>query len=569
MKKRAAIVGLCVSLAWGAMAFPAIAAKRGDGETPAIEKKEKKTKPVKHPLSHPWDKPGPSSGKLHPGKPSAAGMSAAPLEEIDSLIESSIDQGVMPGAVVLVARRGVIVKEQAYGFSAQYADDEKTPLDQPVRMKTDTIFDLASVSKLFTSTAVMQLYEKGRFDLDDPVADYLPEFAENGKEKVTIRQLLTHTSGFEPFIPLYTMGSSREERMEIVLRHPLVNRPGTEYVYSDLNLITLGALVEKLTGQRLDEYVRKHITEPLGMSDTMYNPNERLKKRIAATEYQPWTDRGLVWGEVHDENAWSLDGVAGHAGVFSSARDLAVFAQMMLNGGKYGGKRILSEESIKLMTENQIPEFPGDDHGLGWELNQGWYMDALSDSRTLGHTGYTGTSIVVSPNNETICIVLTNRVHPTRNTVSTNPVRRGVARLAALAIPVEIPWKDGAWFAGVGDEQQNTLTAEVDLADGGTITYDTWYRLENESDFGYVEASADGENWTEVGPAATGESDWESISWELPSRTKEIRFRYATDKTVNGRGWFVHDPKVTDEAGDEVDVEWMADGWSQETKKRR
>lgn len=296
MNKRAAIVGLCVSLAWGAMAFPAIAAKRGDGEAPAIEKKEKKTKPVKHPLSHPWDKPGPSSGKLHPGKPSAAGMSAAPLEEIDSLIESSIDQGVMPGAVVLVARRGVIVKEQAYGFSAQYADDEKTTLDQPVRMKTDTIFDLASVSKLFTSTAVMQLYEKGRFDLDDPVADYLPEFAENGKEKVTIRQLLTHTSGFEPFIPLYTMGSSREERMEIVLRHPLVNRPGTEYVYSDLNLITLGALVEKLTGQRLDEYVRKHITEPLGMSDTMYNPNERLKKRIAATEYQPWTDRGLVWG---------------------------------------------------------------------------------------------------------------------------------------------------------------------------------------------------------------------------------------------------------------------------------
>ncbi|QRG70581.1 serine hydrolase [Brevibacillus choshinensis] len=546
------------------MVFPAYAEKRGDGEAPSIEKKEKKTKPVKRPLSHPWDEPGHSSGKLHPGKPAAAGMQAAPLEEIDSLIEASIDQGVMPGAVVLVARRGVIVKEQAYGYSAQFADDEKTPLDRPIRMETDTIFDMASVSKLFTSTAVMQLYEKERFDLDDPVAEYLPDFAENGKEKVTIRQLLTHTSGFEPFIPLYQMGASREERLQIVLRHPLVNRSGSKYVYSDLNLITLGALVEKLTGQRLDEYVREHITEPLDMSDTMYNPGERLKKRIAATEYQPWTNRGLVWGDVHDENAWSLDGVAGHAGVFSSARDLAVFAQMMLNGGKYGGKRILSKESIELMTENQIPQFPGDDHGLGWELYQGWYMDALSDSKTMGHTGYTGTSIVVSPNNETICIVLTNRVHPTRNTVSTNPVRRGVARQAALAIPVDIPWKDGAWFAGVGDERQNTLTAEVDLAEGGEIAFDTWFRIENESDYGYVEASVDGENWTEVGPAATGESDWKKVTWELPSGIKQIRFRYATDKTVNGRGWFVHDPEVKDEAGHEVDVEWMSDGWSQE-----
>jgi hypothetical protein len=245
---------------------------------------------------------------------------------------------------------------------------------------------------------------------------------------------------------------------------------------------------------------------------------------------------------------------------------MAVFAQMMLNGGKYGGKRILSEESVELMAENQIPEFPGDDHGLGWELYQGWYMDALSDSRTMGHTGYTGTSIVVSPNNETICIVLTNRVHPTRNTVSTNPVRRGVARQAALAIPVEIPWKDGAWFAGVGDEQEHTLTAEVDLEDGGTLTYDTWFRMENESDFGYVEASGDGKNWTEVGHAATGESDWENVSRELPSGTKQIRFRYATDATVNGRGWFVHDPEVKDEAGHEIDLDWLSDGWSREGK---
>jgi hypothetical protein len=217
------------------------------------------------------------------------------------------------------------------------------------------------------------------------------------------------------------------------------------------------------------------------------------------------------------------------------------------------------------MTENQIPEFPGDDHGLGWELYQGWYMDALSDSRTMGHTGYTGTSMVVSPNNETICIVLTNRVHPTRNTVSTNPVRRGVARQAALAI-LDIPWKDGAWFSGVGDERQNTLTAEADLPNGGTITFDTWYRIENESDYGYVEASADGENWTEVGSASTGESDWMNVTWKLPAGTKQIRFRYATDKTVNGRGWYVHRPEILDPAGHGLEAVWKPEGWLHEGK---
>src|SRR5690606_41617846 len=165
-------------------------------------------------------------------------------------------------------------------------------------------------------------------------------------------------------------------------------------------MITLGALIERLSGQGLDEYVFENITKPLKMTDTMYNPPESLKHRIAATEYQPWTNRGVVWGEVHDENAWSLDGVAGHAGVFSTAHDLGKLAHMFINEGRYGGKRILQPETIQLLVENQIPEFPGNDHGLGWELSQGWYMDALSESSTLGHTGYTGTSIVVNLNND-------------------------------------------------------------------------------------------------------------------------------------------------------------------------
>lgn len=566
MKKRAAMFALSASLAFGSLALPAIAEEQKDDAAWSMEEKEKRTKPVKRPLSHPWDQPGSSSKKLHRGDAAAAGMIAKPLKEIDSFIEAAIENKMMPGAVVLVARRGVVVKEKAYGYAARYADDNFTPLDEPVSMETETIFDLASISKLFTSTAVMQLYDQGLFKLDDTVASHIPEFAENGKEDVTIRQLMTHISGFAPSIPLHNMGSSREERIQIVLRHPLVNEPGKKYVYSDLNLIVLGALVEKLSGQRLDEYVREHITEPLGMSDTMYNPPERLKDRIAATEYQPWTNRGLVWGQVHDEKAWAMDGVAGHAGVFSTAHDLAVFAQMMLNGGTYSGKRILSEESVQLMVENQIPDFPGDDHGLGWELNQGWYMDALGDAFTLGHTGYTGTSIVVSPNNDTICIVMTNRVHPTRRTVSTNPVRRGVARQAALAIPVEAPWKDQIWYAGTGDHLDNTFSAEVDLPEGGTFSFDTWYRIENESDFGYIEVSRDGENWTQIGSEMTGESDWKNHSLSLPPGTKEIRFRYSTDVSVNGRGWFVHQPEIMDHTGNEIDADWNAEGWTDEGK---
>ena len=159
-------------------------------------------------------------------------------------------------------------------------------------------------------------------------------------------------------------------------------------------MITLGMLIEQLSGQRQDEFVREHITEPLGMKDTMYNPPASLKHRIAATEYQAIPNRGLVWGEVHDENAWSLDGVAGHAGVFSTANDLAKLAHIFINEGKYGGKTILKPETVQLLLQNQNTAFPGNDHGLGWELGQGWYMDALSEGTySFGHTGYTGTSI--------------------------------------------------------------------------------------------------------------------------------------------------------------------------------
>lgn len=508
-----------------------------------------------------WDHPGSSFPVLLPGKPKLAGMAEAPLKEMDSIINDAITQKVMPGAVTYVARKGVTVKHQAYGYAYRYTDDQFTETNQPIQMKKDTIFDIASISKIFTSIAAMQLYEKGKFKLDDPVAKYIPEFAENGKETVTIRQLMTHTSGFEPGILVYKMGTSRADRLQIVLKHQLTNAPGTTYTYSDLNMITLGVLVERLSGQRQDEYVKKHITKPLGMKDTMYNPPASLKSRIAATEYQPWTNRGLVWGQVHDENSWSLDGVAGHAGVFSTANDLAILGQTFLNEGKYGHSRILKASTVKLMEKNMNQAFPGDDHGLGYELNQGWYMDGFADENTMGHTGYTGTSLVISPKNQTIVILLTNRVHPSRNTVSTNQTRRLVARQAGDAIPVDMKGKKQAWFAGYGDNKKAILQAEVNSKKPSTLTFQTWYRIENDADYGKVEISNDGESWTSLGMGYTGSSvNWKKATYSIPEGTKFIRFQYETDATVNGRGWYIADPQIQSK-GKKVKLHFTSTDW--------
>ncbi|HET7657040.1 MAG TPA: serine hydrolase domain-containing protein, partial [Bacillales bacterium] len=211
----------------------------GSAHLPTIERQGKIGIPSKHPIAHPhsWDQPGPSSPVLHQGSAKAAGLVQLPLNEMDGAIKDAIANRVMPGAVVLVARRGTIAKWQAYGYAARYTDADFTEMKNPVKMQKDTIFDLASISKLFTATAVMQLWDKGKFSLDDPVAKYIPEFAVNGKENVTIRQLLTHTSGFrpDPPIPLYKIDGTRADRLEYVLQEPLEYPPGTHYVYSDIN----------------------------------------------------------------------------------------------------------------------------------------------------------------------------------------------------------------------------------------------------------------------------------------------------------------------------------------------
>lgn len=517
----------------------------------------------------PWDRPGAISSRLHLGTPASAGLVKEPLEAIDPAIEEAIQEGYMPGAVVLVARKGKIVKHEAYGFAAREWDDQGNRMDEPVPMKKDTLFDLASISKIFTSVAVMKLYEEGKFRLDDPVAKYIPEFAQKGKAKVTIRQLMTHTSGFEAEIPLHELKGSRKDRIQAVFAHSLIHEPGEAYLYSDLNAITLGALVERISGQRQDVFVQKYITDPLGMKETMYNPPSSLKSRIAATEYQPKIGRGLVWGSVHDEKAWSLDGVAGHAGVFSTAKDLAIFAHMLLNHGQYGHVRILKPKTVALMEKNMNIAFPGDDHGLGWELNQSWYMDALSDPRTMGHTGYAGTSIVMNRSNGAIAIALTNRVHPTRDTPSTNPVRRQVARLTADAIPVAIPGKGGAWFSGYGDDLDRSLTGSRWKGTGKRLTFDTWYRMQPAekgapTDYGMVEASSDGKHWSAISIPMSGQSEgWVRKEITLPPHTRSLRFRYHTDDHANGRGWYVKNPKLTDTSGRTLQVNWSGKGWEQ------
>lgn len=544
-KPAAAIVGLSILFSSGA---PAMAAEQSGKQ--------------RHYDEGEWNKPGFTLPILRNGIPGIDGLHQESLQKIDETMNKAMQTKMFPGGVVLVARKGSIAKWDAYGYAARYTDDKYTEMDKPVPMAKDTIFDLASISKIFTTVAAMKLYEEGKFKLDDKVAQYLPEFSENGKENVTIRQLLTHTSGFVPFIPLYNMGTNREDRLHIVLTYPLKNPPGTTYTYSDLNMITMGVLVEKLSGKRLDQYVKEVITDPLKMKDTMYNPPAYLKSRIAATEYEPYINRGIVWGEVHDENAWSLDGVAGHAGVFSSAHDLAVFAHMILQKGKYGNKTILKPSTVDLLAENQLPQFPKDSHGLGWELNQGWYMDALSDESTLGHTGFTGTTMVVSPKNQTIVLTLTNRVHPTRNTPSLNPVRREVARSAADAISIPFKGKEKAWFAGYGDALSRPIVFELERP-AASLSFKTWYEIENGADSGKIETSSDGVTWQQAGTALTGKSDgWKTQSIDLPDNSKFVRFVYKTDASVNSRGWYIQHVKAKDLNGKTISSEVKENQWT-------
>lgn len=398
--------------------------------------------------------PAPSYGGgggtvLSEGTPESVGLDPAPIDAALTKLHGWVTPGsqfpvpLYGGAVTLLAHDGVIVTRDAAGWSLKYADRAGTelPADQQVAMNDATIFDMASVSKLFTSIIVLQEIEAGRVDLGEMVAHYLPEYGENGKAEITVKALLTHTSGMQSFLPLWREHVDPASRIHAVLTSPLALPPGTAYLYSDLNLITLGVLVERVSGSALDTLVRERITGPLAMVDTGYNPDPAVVGRTAATEFQTDPPRGMVRGTVHDENAWSLGGVAGHAGIFSTATDLAILCQTILNGGTYNGARILQPGTVRQMITNHNAAFPGDDHGLGFEINQSWYMGGLAGPRTVGHTGFTGTSLVIDFPSRSFAILLTNRVHPDRAWTSPpggpsmiNVARQDVANALAQAL---------------------------------------------------------------------------------------------------------------------------------------
>ena len=409
---------------------------------------------------------------LRRGSPERAGLIAGHLRQLvadaEKFLAPSPKHPWYAGAVLLAGRGGTVALHQPIGKAVRYsAYDDKTdtgvefPADQQIAAAEDTVYDLASVSKLFTSLIAVQEIERGKLELEATVASYIPDFAGAGKQDITIRQLLTHTSGFRAWIPLYKE-TTREGQLRLIWNEAPLNPPGTVYLYSDLNLISLQLVLEKLTGQTLDVLLRERITDPLGMRRTRYNPPASWKPKIAATEDArlPWSglDRGLVWGEVHDENAFGLGGVAGHAGVFSCAWDLAILGRTLLNGGAYGKARILSEESVRLLFTDFNQAFPGDEHGLGFELYQHWYMGAMATPRTAGHTGFTGTSIVLDPTTDSFLIVLGNSVHPVRTWRSGSAPRVATANNLARAVAVRPAHGRTAWFSGMTSATSATLT---------------------------------------------------------------------------------------------------------------
>lgn len=351
------------------------------------------------------------------------------FEAIDALMQAAVAKGTIPGGVVLVGHNGKVVYRKAFGARSL----------EPVReaMTVDTVFDMASVTKcVATATSVMQLISEGRVRLNDPVAAYLPEFAQNGKKDITVRELLTHFSGLAPDLDLKTPWRGRDAAYAMVMQATPIYSPGSHFLYSDINFETLGFIVEKVSGMSLNEYARTKIYEPLGMNSTRFLPPASWTPRIAPTEYD---EQGkMLRGVVHDPTARRMGGVAGHAGIFSTADDMAKFAQALLSGDK-----ILSRIAIEKMTTPQQPANAASLRGLGWDIDSPFASNRgeLLPVGSFGHTGFTGTSFWVDPVTNTYIILLTNAVHPDGHG-SVVSLRAHVATAVAAALDLTVGESD-------------------------------------------------------------------------------------------------------------------------------
>ena len=390
--------------------------------------------------------------------PAKVSVAAERLAYIDGAVGEAIGRKELPGAVVLAARRGGVVWRKAYGSRSLVPAREA--------MTADTVFDVASLTKVVaTATSVMILVERGKVRLGDPASRYIPELKGEGREKVTVEHLLAHRSGYAPDFDLAEQWAGHDEMLKRLYTEPLRAAPGSRFVYSDIGFIALGEIVRRASGLPLDEFARREIFEPLRMRDTGFRPRAELLPRVAPTENVrgmrsylggtgvegPEGER-ILRGEVHDPTANRMGGVAGHAGLFSTADDLAVYCQMILNGGEYGGARILSPLGVAEMTRPRQVTEDGGARGLGWDVNTTFSTNRgdLFPAGSFGHTGFTGTSVWIDPASETFVVFLSNRVHP-EGKGDVGPLRARVANIVAAAVT------DAAAVARARDEQMRFM----------------------------------------------------------------------------------------------------------------
>jgi CubicO group peptidase (beta-lactamase class C family) len=348
----------------------------------------------------------------------------AKLNEINATIEKAIADQRMPGAVFLLERKG-----QSYSVAL----GRRALLPTEESITADTIFDAASLTKVVATTpSILLLAQRGQIDLDAAVAEYIPEFSGEGKDWVTVRQLLTHTSGLRPGLSLNPPWSGHARAIELAAGEKLQSAPGEVLRYSDINFILLGELVRRAGGAGVEEFARREIYEPLGMFDTRFMPGEELWPRVAPTQQ---TRDGMLRGVVHDPTARAMGGVAGHAGLFTTARDLARYARMLLNEGELDGVRLFDPETVEKMRSVQTPEKVNARRGLGWDIDSQFSRPrgSLFPLGSFGHTGWTGTCIWIDPFSESFWLLLSNRVHPDGQG-NVLQLQRDLGTLAAEAI---------------------------------------------------------------------------------------------------------------------------------------